>query len=80
MRITFRLKNERDEDLLHWFKVIGEGERSYFIRQALRRGLSGREQTFQISAIPEININPAQEEPITAEEAESRLSSLINNL
>ena len=80
MRITFRLKNERDEDLLHWFKVIGEGERSYFLRQALRRGLSAREQTFQISAMPEININPVQEEPITAEEAESRLSSLINNL
>jgi hypothetical protein len=45
MRITFRLKDDRDEDLLRWFNALGEGERSFFIRQALRRGLGsqGRE-------------------------------------
>ncbi len=80
MRITFRLKDDRDEDLLHWFQVVGEGERSYFIRQALRRGLSAGEQTVSIPYIGELKTSSINEEPITAEEAEDRLSSLINNL
>jgi len=80
MRITFRLKDDRDDDLLHWFQVVGEGERSYFIRQALRRGLSNGEQAVSIPYISELKPSVINEEPITAEEAEDRLSSLINNL
>jgi hypothetical protein len=80
MRITFRLKDDRDDDLLHWFRVVGEGERSYFIRQALRRGLSAGEQAVSIPYIGELKTISINEEPITAEEAEDRLASLINNL
>ena len=79
MRITFRLKVDRDDDLLHWFKALGEGERSFFIRQALRRGLSKNEEAVSLPAISDQHIKSVKEEPITAEEAESRLSSLINN-
>ena len=79
MRITFRLKVDRDDDLLHWFKALGEGERSFFIRQALRRGLSKNEEVVSIPVISDQHIKPVKEESITAEEAESRLSSLINN-
>jgi hypothetical protein len=80
MRITFRLKDNRDEDLLQWFNALGEGERSFFIRQALRRGLSSREEKVSIPIIKGEMPKLPKEEPVTAEEAESRLSSLINNL
>jgi len=40
-RYTFRLKPGRDDDLIGWLEALGEGERSYSIRQTLRRGLTG---------------------------------------
>jgi len=78
MRITFRLKDERDEDLLMWFKNLGEGERSFYIRQAIRRGLNNSVESTTVSVMnnhPESLINP---EPVSAGEAESRLSNLLN--
>jgi hypothetical protein len=39
LRYTFRLKPERDSDLIDWLNSLGEGERSCFIRQALRKAL-----------------------------------------
>ena len=80
MRITFRLKDERDDDLIHWFKVIGEGERSFFIRQALRRGLGSREEKVSIPIIKGEMPKLPKEDVVTTEEAESRLASLISNL
>lgn len=41
-RFTFRLKPERDNDLIDWLNSLGEGERSFFIRQALRQALKGK--------------------------------------
>ncbi len=38
-RYTFRLKPERDADLIAWLDDLGDGERSCFIRDALRRSL-----------------------------------------
>ena len=81
MRITFRLKDDRDDDLLRWFNALGEGERSFFIRQALRCGLGSQEEKVNIPIIimGEMPKLP-KEEVVTAEEAESRLACLINNL
>lgn len=40
-RYTFRLMPGRDDDLIQWLETLGEGERSFYIRQILRRGLAG---------------------------------------
>ena len=40
-RYTFRLMPGRDDDLIQWLETLGEGERSFYIRQVLRRGLAG---------------------------------------
>ena len=80
MRITFRLKDDRDDDLLRWFNALGEGERSFFIRQALRCGLGSQEEKVNIPIIMGEMPKLPKEEVVTAEEAESRLASLINTL
>jgi hypothetical protein len=43
LRYTFRLKPERDSDLIEWLNSLGEGERSCFIRHALRKALRQKE-------------------------------------
>ena len=58
-RYTFRLKPGRDDDLIGWLEALGEGERSYHIRQALRRGLSGP----VASALSRVPIAAAEEPP-----------------
>lgn len=39
-RLSFRLKPGKDDDLIKWLNGLQEQERSRFIRDALRRGLS----------------------------------------
>ncbi len=81
MRITFRLKEQRDDDLICYFHAIGEGELSFFVRQALRRGLSRAEQAVQFPATAESppEIEGKEQFLTTAEEAESKLDNLISN-
>jgi|GEM_PF-2879996 len=87
-RYTFRLKTERDEDLIAWLESLGEGERSFHIRQTLRQGLhEGR----PLSALPAISAteeeesswpmaNNAQETPLSSgDDLESRLDLLANS-
>jgi len=52
-RYTFRLKPGRDDDLIRWLEPLGEGERSFHIRQALRRGLNGRATPFRVPVVTE---------------------------
>lgn len=42
--IAFRLKPGRDDDLIDWITNAGEGDRSYHIRESIRRGLVGKTQ------------------------------------
>ena len=74
-RYTFRLKTGRDEDLISWLKGMGDGERSFFIRQTLRRGLDE-----PVRAAPRIQFAeplPRQEIPeIADDDIESRLDRL----
>ena len=37
LKITFRLRPGKDEDLIKWVKSFNDGERSHFIRQALKK-------------------------------------------
>ncbi len=39
MFVAFRVKGGRDDDLITWLAGLGEGDRSYYIREALRQGL-----------------------------------------
>jgi len=43
MNIGFRLKKGRDDIIIDWLEAIGENDRSYYIREALRSYLSGAE-------------------------------------
>ena len=43
MNIGFRLKKGRDDIIIDWLEAIGENDRSYYIREALRSYLSGEE-------------------------------------
>lgn len=38
-RFTVRLKLNRDKDIIDWMLGLGEGERSCFIRDALRKAI-----------------------------------------
>lgn len=39
-RLTFRLKPGKDDDLINWLSELPEQERSRFVRDTLRRGLT----------------------------------------
>lgn len=86
LRYTFRLRRDRDGDLIAWLESMGEGERSYAIRQALRRGLNaGRggpaQHVAPVSPVapladPVEADAPARE--VSREEAEERLNGLLD--
>jgi len=57
LRFTFRLKPERDQALINWLNSLGEGERSFLIRQALRHAINNQIPISQIEKIP-INYKP----------------------
>jgi hypothetical protein len=44
-RISFRLKEGRDDDLVAWWKSLRPGDRSFHIRQTLRQGLFSQKAT-----------------------------------
>lgn len=50
-RINLRLKPGRDDDLIAWWNSIPEGDRSYFLRETLRRGLGSQAGGFQAPPI-----------------------------
>ncbi|MFA7468640.1 MAG: hypothetical protein WCY82_10290 [Desulfotomaculaceae bacterium] len=50
-RINLRLKPGRDNDLIAWWNSIPEGDRSYFLRETLRRGLGGQAGGYQAPPI-----------------------------
>ncbi len=42
MVVSFKLMPGRDDDLIEWLENLGEGEKSFYIRQALREKVSGK--------------------------------------
>ncbi len=40
--INFKVKPGRDDDIIRWLKSLGEKERSFYIRMALREWLQGK--------------------------------------
>lgn len=86
-RYTFRLKPERDSDLINWLDSLGEGERSFFIRQALRQALQpqreGRvtlpKQDILIPAFP-VSVNQLSDNPVTGTENENDIEEQLDKL
>jgi hypothetical protein len=74
MYTAFRLKPGRDSDLITWLEGFEPGDRSYYIRQAIRQGI----QTPARQAPVEVSIKPkAAAEEIRPEPAD--LDSALDN-
>ena len=54
--VAFKLKKGRDQDLIAWIGSLDEGDRSYHIRELLRRGLNMQAP----SQLTPIRIQPKQ--------------------
>lgn len=89
-RYTFRLKPGRDEDLITWLESLGEGERSFFIRNALRKAITKNanivdipmKQRYEAKIEPAIlipDIKDNQEYPDESETIDSKLNKLLDN-
>lgn len=88
-RFGFRLKPERDDELISWLEDMGEGERSFFIREALRKAIlqesgvpkfnSQRTETVSkpFPAIPQ-PVNEATADEPQQEDLENKLDNLTN--
>lgn len=90
-RYTFRLMPGRDDDLIQWLETLGEGERSFYIRQILRRGLAGPvTPALSIPSRAPVAASKKQPQPIVqetvevapdtmADDIEARLDRLANS-
>ena len=75
MFIAFRLKPGRDDDLINWIINAGEGDRSYHIREAIRRGLSGQAPG---PSFPTVKIEAKQVEDTRQEVNETDLEAALS--
>jgi hypothetical protein len=71
-RFQFRLNPELDKDLIEWLESKHEGERGVFVRDALRRGISGSEPVVVQRVAPAVP-EPAQKR------MEDRIENMENN-
>jgi len=67
MIIAFRLKPGRDDDLINWYESLGDGDRSYYIRETLRKNLNshmgGSNHALPPSPSPEIDSGKKEDMP-----------------
>ncbi len=80
-RYNFRLQPGRDDELIRWLDSLGAGERSHYIRQALRRGGSIQPGARQlpVNREPQPEGEEPETEEINMEEAESKVNSLMDS-
>ncbi len=64
IRVSFRLKAGKDDDLISWYESIGENDKSYQIRETLRSSLT--------LGIPHVSPSPVNNDSV-------RVSENINN-
>ena len=62
MFVAFRLKPDRDDDLIAWINTLGEDERSAGIRQALRGNVT-RQESFTAPKIKPKEVTPRADAP-----------------
>jgi hypothetical protein len=78
--IAFRLKPNRDSDIISWLESLGEGDRSYAILEALRKGFIPAPPTFSHCPLPAITIKVRQVEeaqPTNEQDLEATLDSWL---
>lgn len=63
-RYTFRLKPGRDQDLITWLDSLGEGERSFFIRNTLRKAITGNGQVVEFINKPQMDFKKVSTESV----------------
>ncbi len=68
MFVTFRLKPGRDDDLIESLEGYPGGDRSYYIRELLRKGLINPSQ--QVATPGLVKIEPKKGEPDEIKEAD----------
>ena len=75
MFIAFRLKPGRDDDLISWINSLGQDERSYNIRQALRGNISPVSQPVRIQ--PKVTPNQTGEKLKDTGDLEANLNNWL---
>ncbi len=70
--INFRVKPGRDDDIINWLVGLGEKERSFYIRMALREWLQGKGSVGVRVVVHEEN----KEVDVSEEELNKRLDGL----
>jgi hypothetical protein len=77
VRITIRLRETRDRDLIDWISTLSEGDRSDIIRSTLRSGISNKR--VNVATGPEIKIEPraAKLDEIEEVDLDERLNDWI---
>ena len=74
--ISFKLKDPRDRDLMEWLEGLGERERSFYIRKALREWLAGGAGREESCPPPREESPPPPSEGSEVEELERKLDRL----
>ena len=84
MFIAFRLKPGKDDDLIKWLESLGSGDKSYFIRETLRRNLNaqkgGSNYALPPSPPPVIGSDKDKEEDIPKRTAKEELDIKRSNV
>ncbi len=77
MRITIRLRERRDRDLIDWMTTLDEGDRSEIIRSTLRNGLSNKRVNVATAPVVKIEPREAKTDEIKEADLEERLNDWI---
>ena len=88
LNIGFRLKPGRDDSIIKWIESVGENDRSYYIREALRNYLSGEVvRTNNPVAVrpikpelPKERVNVAEDKKAKSVDLEANLNGWIDSL
>jgi hypothetical protein len=75
----FRLREGRDDDLIQWLDGLPEGERSFYLRQALRKGLGqdGLELSLEVKAPKPEQSKPTRKPDISKQQPEPILAPCL---
>ncbi len=77
MRVTIRLRERRDRDLVDWINSLEEGDRSEYIRNVLRKGLSNNGANFATAQAIKIEPKEVKTDEIKEVDLEERLNDWI---
>ncbi len=75
--INFKVKPGRDDDIINWLEGLGDNERSFYIRLALREWLQGKSKGGRVQVRLPVKRSSDDKEPeLSEEELNKRLDCL----